>query len=230
MFLKVQNEISETISLNKKRGWGGRDDTYITYAVVFLWWCDGCASRSKHFSSQQPERINALDVCHVLWPAAVEVLPAENVMWCMTDSTDRTPLYIEQMIALSCTLSPPYGHVQMCVVQTRTCLTRGKKKERKTTLPPYGDKNPRYDGRQRGKSDAAESPWTLAALSIEMKWDGKLPFIQCYPGHCPRRLWWSASYFIWAGNRVPLSPAEACVSHLIPLILSLYCRFVLTLV
>lgn len=100
-----------------------------------------------------------------------------------------------------------------------------KKKERRTTLPPYGDKNPQYDGRQRGKSDAAESPWTLAALSIEMKWDGKLPFIQCYPGHCPRRLWWSASYFIWAGNRVPLSPAEACVSHLIPLILSLYCRF-----
>lgn len=80
------------------------------------------------------------------------------------------------------------------------------------------------------RSDAAESPpRTLAALSIEMKWDGKLPLIQCYPGHCPRRLWWSASYFIWAANRVPLSPAEACVFHLIPHSDSSCSRLTLTL-
>lgn len=99
-------------------------------------------------------------------------------------------------------LSPPHGWAQMAPAG----LTRKTEEHVASTYRGAG-----------AKSDAAESPWTLAALSIEMKWDGKLPLIQCYPGHCPRRLWWSASYFIWAGNRVPLSPAEACVSHLIPL-------------
>lgn len=51
-----------------------------------------------------------------------------------------------------------------------------------------------YMTRKRGGSDTVESPGALPPLSIGMKWDGKLPFMRCYPGHCARSSWSSASY------------------------------------
>lgn len=71
-----------------------------------------------------------------------------------------------------------------------------------------------------GKGDTVESTWTLPALNTEMKWDGKLPFMLCYPGQCPHSLWESASNCTLseqAGNTESLFfPSVPCVSHLIP--------------
>lgn len=55
-----------------------------------MWWRTAC---SKPRSSQQ--HVNAPDVCHVLWPAAVEVLPTEDVMWCTTDGAHHAPSYVK---------------------------------------------------------------------------------------------------------------------------------------
>lgn len=62
-----------------------------------MWWRTACPRR---FSPQQ--LINGPDVCHVLWPAAVEVLPTEDAMWCVTDSAHHAPSYVKRTIVSSC--------------------------------------------------------------------------------------------------------------------------------
>lgn len=57
------------------------------------------ATCSKQCCSQQSDHISTLDVCHVLWPAAVEVLHTDCHVTGSTDSTFDT-VYIEKMVAL----------------------------------------------------------------------------------------------------------------------------------